>query len=354
MKTLVVVLILAASFPVFGASGLKRVLRNEQPIRFENAFAQRLFIQGNAGQVTLIPSSKKEVVIQVQKSMVVPTETPNEQAQEILRQMVVRTNSNQQIIEVRAEILGTKSDWAQWVTSHYFPEVKLQITAPESTNVEIYWGRGSVQVQRWKGSVILTGIDGNYQLSNVAGNVIARTNIGSLKIEDIRGGVLLEDVASPVDATDVRGAFKGRSFTAPIKFKNIEGGLDLSSYRGGLTGEDTRGPASLETYFSSIKLLGHRGPITVKSENGNVVAELKGVVEAKVSTGVGDVILTVPRTSHAKVQAVSAKGRLVVPKSLAVKKTPGEHVATGTLSGRESGSVQIYSRNGKITLKQAP
>lgn len=328
----------------------RNYIAKEPVIEMPNVFAKRIVIQGHFGELKITSSADRTLKVVAQK--VTPHEVGELVARSWFRQTVIRTQTVGESIVVRAQIHGSKDDWAKWVGGESpRPGVRLEVQAPKDLALEIYWVDGDVQVDKWMGSLTFTGQAGLFRASEVQGQVVARLNRGQADFEKIRGSLSIENQSSHIRVGEVVGALQVRSHAGSLEVGKVQGQSHISSIRGAVKIENSVGAAEVSTHLGKVAFLGHQGNLFVQSENGEVSAQLQGGVKAQVISMGGRVDLKVPANSGAQVDLLTEKGKLDIPSQVRQKKTGYAKKATGKLAGTVPGLIKVNTRNADISLK---
>jgi hypothetical protein len=353
MRSLLVLLLFLTPVLTFAAKA-KVTTVTDAPTTLDRGNSHRLFISGFAGQVSVQPSTKpNEITIRATRYVEAddaPT-TNSEQISDVLRQIAVKAGHNGTTVEVRTQLPPNRTQWAMWAQGKNMPQVKLDITAPESMNLEIYWARGDVKVNRWKAGVIITHQTGKLSLDDISGDVTVRTMYGATKIENIKGMLNIESFASILNVGQITGKLKLRTFSGETRVRKILGNAIISSQKAPVFTQDTQGSMEIQTGIAAIQIGDHKGSIRGQSDTGSMTAKLLGTIDARFNSNSGPLSISVPRTSHADVALSSSRGELKAPKNLEHKRTSAGKIIRGHLSGNESGVLRINSDSGDVNLK---
>jgi len=329
----------------------KSISQGEAPLVVERGQARRLFIVGFAGQVNVIPMPMgNQVTVRALKYM--DKEDSKTQGADALDQLVIRSSNLGDTVEVRAQLPPNGTDWVRWAQGKHVPQVRLDITAPQNMNLEIYWTHGDVHVPRWTAPVAVTSQDGHLDVENVDGNVTIRSMSGTVKVEKITGNVNMENFSSAITAEDITGKTKIRNFSGEAHVKNVTGPVYLSSQKGPVTLQDTKGTLEVQTGMAVIHVLEHDGSLTGHSDAGAINAKLIGdTAEARLTSVSGSLSLTVPKGSRASVSLFTTEGHLTAPSSLEQKNETAGRWARGNLNGGETGRIRLRSDSGDLVLR---
>ena len=78
------------------------------------------------------------------------------------------------------------------VGMHVSPTARLRVAVPRATNLEAKSGDGSIRVEALDGKMVLNTADGSVTAMRVSGDIRIRTGDGSITLEDVTGKLDLE------------------------------------------------------------------------------------------------------------------------------------------------------------------
>jgi len=263
----------------------------------------------------------------------------------------VKATNNAGTIEIRTILPPNRSDWTKWAQGKNIPQVKLEVSAPDNMNLEIYWARGDVKVTKWKAGVVITHQTGKLTLEDISGDVTARTMYGIARFENIKGSMSIENFASQLNVGQVTGKLKLRTFSGETQIRKILGNSVISTQKASVVTQDTQGPMEIQTGIAAISIANHRGSIRGQTDTGSVTAKLTGQIDARFNSNSGALLISIPRSSRADVSLSTNKGDLKAPKNLDHKRTSAGKIVRGRLSGSESGAIRMNSDAGDINLR---
>jgi hypothetical protein len=323
----------------------------DAPVAIEKGSARRIFIVGFSGRVHVIPHAKQQIIVRATRTLeyedIAGVQDPNE----LLRQLVVRTGTTGDLIEIRAQLPPQRTDWNEWAQGKHAPQAKIDIYAPDSMTLDIYWARGDVKVIDWKAPVTVTNQEGKVTLEKIAGDIIVRGMFGSAKVDSIKGNVSIENFSSPLQVSNITGRLKLRTFSGETRVRSVTGPVIVTTQKAPVFTTATTGPMEVQTGIAAVQISDHRGTLRGHAETGSIEAKLSGPVDASLTSDSGDLLMAVPRSSQADVSLTTAKGSVAAPKTLDRKRSTGSKSVRGTLNGSESGRVRLSSESGDLSLK---
>lgn len=260
----------------------------------------------------------------------------------------------------------------------------IKINDNISGKVSVSSAGGNITTSIIKGTVELSTAGGNINCNDIDGNIDASSGGGDIKLTAVTG---LVDVSTAGGSITVGKAGKSADLSTAggnINISDIGGNADISTAGGNISVGNINGSADLSTGGGNIDVLGSKGMVEVSTGGGNVnLKNIAGGLDAttgagkinvelstglkhnsSVSTGVGDIKLTVPTdvkaTIIAKVKAPhidkSDKSYIHIKSDFEglnyeVDETKREVVATLKLNGGGP-TVELETNLGKIEIKK--
>jgi hypothetical protein len=172
-------------------------------------------------------------------------------------------------------------------------------------------------------------------------NLIVRTGDGSIRVEHVNGKVELRSADGSVVGRDLAGDVFAHTEDGSIRLEGVDGRCDVASDDG------------------SIAVQGRLDVLRVSTEDGSVVVKaLAGSTNARewsLSTGDGSMVLYVPDSFGADVDAEARDGSVRFDDSLAFARNNdhGKNVLRGRL-GAGGPRLMMRSGDGSIRLRRLP
>jgi DUF4097 and DUF4098 domain-containing protein YvlB len=128
--------------------------------------------------------------------------------------------------------------------------------------------------------------------------------------------------------------------------------LDLKSTNGAIEIQDTRGSAILETSNGSITVRNHYGELNGSSSNGaiNVDIILPAYGECILRTSNGQIVLSVPNTTSAMIEASTSNGKIEIEGLDVTATKVGKTDFKGKMGGGK-GHIDLETSNGNVLVK---
>lgn len=260
----------------------------------------------------------------------------------------------------------------------------IKINDNISGKVSISSAGGNITTSKINGTVELSTAGGNINCNDIDGNIEASSGGGDVRLTGVTG---LVDVSTAGGNITVGKAGKSADLSTAggnINISDIGGNADISTAGGNISVGYVNGTADVSTGGGNINVMGSKGMIVVSTGGGNVnLINIAGGVDATtgagkinveltsdfnknstVSTGAGDIVLTVPVNTKATIIAtVTAafidkgdKGYIHIKSDFDglkynVDDTRREVVATLKLNGGGP-RIELETNLGKIEIKK--
>ena len=152
----------------------------------------------------------------------------------------------------------------------------------------------------------------DFKKGTVTTSVKYATNLGDVKVARIRGEAEIFTGAGEVQLGEVQGACKVQSLGGPLQLGEIMGPLTASTRAGDILVDSTRRGGTITTDGGTISLLYTSGPTKLKSGGGDItVRQAAAPVDAETSSG--DIAITVdPKSKSETVEAKTGKGNVII------------------------------------------
>lgn len=192
---------------------------------------------------------------------------------------------------------------------------------------------------------------GNVAASAV-GAAVLRTNGGNMSANDIPGPLDLHTEGGNVD---VKGCGDTRVRTAGgnVSIAGATGTVDIETGGGNLDLQRCEGPVTVRTGGGNITVHAGRGPLKATTGGGNIdarIAHPEGASQVELSTGAGNIALSLPDGVSARLSASTGIGRVSMePSDRARLKASGQELEA--LLGSGTGSVRLRTGAGNIDIR---
>ncbi len=160
-------------------------------------------------------------------------------------------------------------------------------------------GAGSMELKTGRGGITVNKGEGSMEVKTGAGGITFNTVNGDVKAETGAGGITVNSGAGSVEVKADRG---------DIAINQRKGDVKAETGGGGIKVKDLSGPVVVRTREGKIEISGALGYIEATSESGSIEAELRiaddGVdTHCKLLTGSGDVTIYLPKELAATIDA---------------------------------------------------
>jgi DUF4097 and DUF4098 domain-containing protein YvlB len=178
----------------------------------------------------------------------------------------------------------------------------------------------------------------------------AQANIGNIEIyvnEDAVSGVLSIDVDIPINVEVDYGCNITLQLPSSLS-------LDLESINGDIEIQDTKAEATLKTANGEITTRNHNGDLIASSSNGTIDTDivLPDQGECMLSTLNGSIILSIPDTTSAMIDASTANGTVEVDANLGIAIIREEKKDFEGKMGNGKGNIELTTVNGDIRVEK--
>ena len=171
-------------------------------------------------------------------------------------QILLDKKTNQSILQSDLKVPVKKDQDAR---------INLRIEIPETINVKIFDGSGSIGVRALQANLQIDDDTGSIKIKNISGEVIIGDSSGSIAIEDIAGNVFVTDGSGSIAIESVQGDLNVKDRGGNITIVDIEGNVTVSDGSGTIEIQDIE-----------------RNVLIIIREEGSGLVEIEGV-KGKVS-----------------------------------------------------------------------
>ena len=165
---------------------------------------------------------------------------------------------------------------------------KLEVTVPETFNVNCQLAEGDLSANGLKGNVSIQTANGDVTLMNIAGSVDLQTASGDVKLDEISGSVRAQTAAGDVELQGIYAKARINSAGGDMRVKNVKGQLEIDTAGGDIDISDVendlnartaggdisathiKGRAGLSTMGGTIRLQHIKGEVTADSKGGSI------------------------------------------------------------------------------------
>jgi len=230
--------------------------------KFERTFTVqpdgKLDIQTDVGNISIAGSETNEVSIRV-----IARGSDNE-----LKKLDILFDQSGDVVSVKGKL--RRSNF-HFFDNHWL-DIQYEIQVPKSYNLNLNTSGGNIQVTDVKGKIDGETSGGNLELSQLAGKVRMSTSGGNVNIEKSTGE------------------------------------FNLETSGGNMYGESITGPLQMETSGGNIEIKNSDGKVQASTSGGNIHAYMKDNKGIDLSTSGGNIVVRIPKSITADVQAEASGG----------------------------------------------
>ncbi len=218
----------------------------------------QLNIQTDVGNISVKGTESNEVSIRVMARG----------SEEELRKFDVSLDQNGNNVEIKGTM---KRSHFRFFDNHWL-EIQYEIQVPKSYNLNLHTSGGNIEINGVKGKIEGETSGGNLELSELEGNVKLSTSGGNVNIE------------------------------------KSSGDFNLETSGGNMYGESITGPLQMETSGGNIEIKNGYGKVRASTSGGNIHAYMKDNKGIDLSTSGGNIVVRVPKSITADIQAEASGG----------------------------------------------
>ncbi|HTG75011.1 MAG TPA: DUF4097 family beta strand repeat-containing protein, partial [Terriglobia bacterium] len=251
-------------------------------------------------------------------------------------------------------------------------KTSLTVHVPKRSTLNVNNRNGSVEISGLTGDQNLTNAFGEVTLQNISGRVQIRNRNDRVIVEDItgateivnefgnvegrriNGSVGVRDRNATVELDEIKGDAKVSNAFGSTSAKNIQGSLSVDTRNGGVDAINVGSDVTVDNQFENVKLEDVKGVVNVKNRNGSV--ELRYLQPPKnnirVSNQFGDVKVVLPASSAF---SIDARTRYASVSSDFEGLTRRDEPERGGLTGQVGSGgpeIRIENRNGSINIEK--
>jgi DUF4097 and DUF4098 domain-containing protein YvlB len=316
------------------------------------------------GNVEVTPSETDRITVDVAKIVVAANQEQADNLAKVLTYSIVEEGGRYRVISTYNRDQNS-SRGRRFKTS-------LTVHVPTRSNLNVNNRNGSVEISGLTGDQNLTNAFGEVTLQNISGRVQIRNRNDRVIVEDItgateivnefgnvegrriNGSVSVRDRNATVELDEIKGDAKVSNAFGSTSAKNIQGSLSVDTRNGGVDAINVGSDVTVDNQFENVKLEDVKGVVNVKNRNGSV--ELRYLQPPKnnirVSNQFGDVKVVLPASSAF---SIDARTRYASVSSDFEGLTRRDEPERGGLTGQVGSGgpeIRIENRNGSINIEK--
>ena len=145
--------------------------------------------------------------------------------------------------------------------------INLEVELPETINVDITDGSGSINVNNLHSSLKIDDDTGSIKISDISGEVRIADSSGSIEIEEITGNVFVTDGSGSISIESVRGNLIVNDGSGSITIVEIDGNVTVSDGSGSIDIQDVKKNVFIvirEEGSGIMEVEGVKGKVTIR------------------------------------------------------------------------------------------
>jgi DUF4097 and DUF4098 domain-containing protein YvlB len=254
---------------------------------------------------------------------------------------------------------------------HKSGRLNLTIVLPKSAHVAVNAGRGDVTAAGLGTGANITAAHGDVHLNTISGSVQVHfsTDKGDFSAHQVDGDITADGRCNDLTLSEVKGkiALNGDIFgeahmenlTGPIHLHTSVTDLEMGSLPGDMTLNDddlrvteARGPVRVTTHSKNVDLAQIYGDVFVDDRDGNITIEPAGTysIDAKNTSGKGDLELTLPPNVSASINAYTRNGDIV--SDYPMPAVEGESKRVNFTVGGGQAKISLSTEVGDVRIKK--
>ena len=192
-------------------------------------------IEAGSGSLDIVgvPGARE---ITVKATIHVPMTSETRAIKKIEEDMVLRLESNNGRAELDSRFSNGLFGFGR------SRSIDLEISVPQSMNLAIDDGTGSIEIEGVRGDLTIEDGTGSITLSDVGGNVDIHDGTGSILVNDVGGDISVDDGTGRIDIRSVAGSVTLDDGAGSISVEDVEKNLIIvAEGAGSLSYENVRG-----------------------------------------------------------------------------------------------------------------
>jgi DUF4097 and DUF4098 domain-containing protein YvlB len=322
----------------------------------------RILIESFRGDAKVTGGDAKEVTLNGQKTV---HTIENGVADSINKQTGVELVKDGNTLIVRCHQDRTNSGAS--VTSN------LELTVPKGSSVEIVGTHGDFDVSNIDGDVTVTSANAGVRLRDLGGRVKVETSRSDIvRCENVKGDVDLRGHGNDVELYkidgqvtingDYRGSLSLRELAKPVRVKNSRTQLAVEQIpgevrldRGSFSAQNVVGPVTLNTHSTDVSFDGFSAGLDLTVDHGDVEIRTNHSPLSKIAvhSTSGNIELSLPETSKFALDASTERGEIENDFGDSLKESSSGRGARLEGTVGSGPDVTLVTNHGTITVRKA-
>lgn len=159
-------------------------------------------------------------------------------------------------------VLIAKSNRLRFFGSSPDVMINLEVTVPESFDLDIDDGSGDVEVRNIGGKIKLDDGSGSIDMESIGGDVTVDDGSGSIRIHDIGGALAVDDGSGSINISKVNGTVDVDDGSGDLDIREVNDTVYITDGSGGITVTDLQGDLVIrESGSGSMVINGVKGSV---------------------------------------------------------------------------------------------
>ena len=311
MKRIGWLLVALIALPAAPAEAGRDVLREQSSKVVEAAGLRGVRIENRHGDVFATPS--RDGRIRVTALKVIRSGSRSE-SQKMSREIRVEVATESGELAVRARYPARRSiRIGFWDLFNDFEvpsaEVRIEVEVPPGIPLAVKSTSGDIRTEGLAVPQQLDATSGDVQVFESAAPVRITTTSGDVEARDV-GRVLVRTVSGDAEFSAVRGALDVHTTSGDLVVRGAADSLLLGTVTGDMSVTDARKGLKATTTSGEITLRQGRGQVDISASSGHVEVGMAALTAVAISTGSGDIDLTLDRGLGARLELQTSNGSL--------------------------------------------
>ncbi|HEV2445511.1 MAG TPA: DUF4097 family beta strand repeat-containing protein, partial [Candidatus Sulfopaludibacter sp.] len=249
--------------------------------------------------------------------------------------------------------------------------LNLTVAIPKTAHVTVNAGRGDVTAANLGAGANVTAAHGDIHLNSITGSVQVHfsTDKGDFSAHQVEGDITADGRCNDLTLSEIHGKvlLNGDIFgeahmenlAGPVHLHTSVTDLEMASLPGDMTLNDedlrvteAKGNVRITTHSKNVDLSQIYGDTFVQDRDGNIAIELAGTynVDAKSTSGKGDIELSLPPTASAAINAFTHNGDILSDYPVTLPDGESKKVSFNVGSG--GAKINLSTDVGDVNIKK--
>ncbi|MDZ7370764.1 MAG: DUF4097 domain-containing protein [candidate division KSB1 bacterium] len=246
-----------------------------------------LTVETVLGSIEIIPGDQDALRIEIRRK---PSPLSDKEAQRLFDELMIRfeQRGNDVFVFIEHEKQG---DWFHRMR-HWRLQLQIIAYVPREYNLDLVTAGGSISVSDLNGEVKARTSGGSLTFGNINGPITGRTSGGSISLESCMGAVDVRTSGGSIRIGRVEGTVEAHTSGGSLKIVKAAGKVNASTSGGSITVEEAAGSITASTSGGSItaKITAQPADDCRLTTSGGTISvyiapELKFSLDAKTSGG---------------------------------------------------------------------